>query len=338
MLADFAVLRNLTIHHGMDAHSLRRCISEGITFPSLRKLDIRRVPLTRFVDSELEEATNDFILSLPNLKSLRLIGDYIRPTVLLALSHCGASLEELYLPLAGDSGSDIRPERSAFVDIELLHCLQDKCPELRKVELCFLRSEGDCEEVALYVELGRHKSLRDIHLVMHSTADFLWESGPSNAFYYQSYDEWIMDRVRLEAGLSDEIRRAFMDLTMDETLAKAIFARISDAKPPYACPVEELTIDSKHPEVCGGYDIDAFIIATLSYVARSFVCLPSYGGELECLEYHRHGEDPDQDRRQYLREEKLQRKLLEEVLPMAWPEMKMRGWYNKWHSFPLAEG
>lgn len=337
-LTDFTLLRSLTVRHGLTQFALDGLVTQGMGFPSLQKLDIRLKATESTVLQELAKATDRFILSLPPLKNIRLSGNYNRSTVMLALRYSGASLEELYLPLPEDTAEWLMPERSAFVDIELLHCLQSTCPNLRKVELCLLRTQGDCEEAALYRELGRHKALRDIRLALYSTADGLWGQSSDDTSDSQRHDDWMLDvdQAHPELDAPDKVRTAFVDLAVDEILVKAIFTRISAAKPPYAHNLERLVVQPEQPEIYGSYESGDFVTSILTYVARAFAYVPSRG---ECLEYHRHGEDPDEARRDYLQEERFpyHRQLLEEVVSLVWPDINIGRWYEEWHSFPLAE-
>lgn len=102
-LTDFTLLRSLTVRHGLTQVALDGLVTQGMGFPSLRKLDIRLKATESTVHQELAKATDRFILSLPPLKNIRLSGKYNRSTVMLALRYSGASLQELYLPLPEDT-------------------------------------------------------------------------------------------------------------------------------------------------------------------------------------------------------------------------------------------
>ena len=112
-------------------------------FDSLDTLVIKPDLTVEDTMEELADATENFLLSLPPLRKLKLTGLYQQRTAISAINHSNGLLQQLHLALVNDqSGSVPEPSSLGFANPDFLHTLQRKCPVLEDLSLCI--SPGRC--------------------------------------------------------------------------------------------------------------------------------------------------------------------------------------------------
>ncbi|KAG9680027.1 hypothetical protein KCU87_g549, partial [Aureobasidium melanogenum] len=154
---------------------------------------------------ELAESVGAFIMSLPQLASVKMIRRYRQRTLDILLNHCGKQLRCLLLALLEDRH---KQDSLLFSTMNLAELLRQKCPLLEELAITILGSQGREQEVRIYTNLGRLTRIRKSHLSLHCSQSLLSSR----------------DLQGLEA---------YDDMTLDTKFAKSIFYTISIVKTPY---------------------------------------------------------------------------------------------------------
>ncbi|KAK6423948.1 hypothetical protein LTR95_016451, partial [Oleoguttula sp. CCFEE 5521] len=327
-MMNFSLLRTLRIGDMLSASHVR-WLTEECQFPSLDSLGLDLWDV--YNAHEMEIRLNNFLLSLPPLRSLTLRGRYFPSTLPLVLGNSGRTLRRLYLSMPGQyevGGANSDPDLWAFADAELIRTIQRKAPSIEYLALCIQRSSGDAKEVAIYRELGKLTSLRHLYLSVFHSMDYLW-MGLYGEQYQLASESFMAESVDL-----------VISLAVDEALVKSIFDTISSAKSPHAAPLQilEYRVDALEAEC--GFCSDHYWIKLLAYVARSFDCTRNLRDDStqQCsIEEYQEGWYDDRSR---LEKDDAFHKWVDEycmpVLQKVWPGVEGRDWMKKWHSFPLS--
>nr|OQO32049.1 hypothetical protein B0A51_00587 [Rachicladosporium sp. CCFEE 5018] len=326
-MMDISALRTLRIGDWLSASHLR-WLTEECQFPVLDSLDLDLWDV--YNADEMEIRLNNFLHSLPPLRSLTLRGRYFPSTLPLVLGHSGRTLQRLDLLMPGQyeiAGTNSDPDLWAFANAELIRTIQQKAPSIEYLALCIQRSAGDAKEVAIYRELGKLTSLRHLRLSVFHSMDYLW-MGLYGQQYQLASENYMAESVDLVVSLA-----------VDEALASSIFNTISSAKPPHAAPLQTLQyrVDALEPQCdfCSDHDW----IKLLAYIARSFDCSRNLRDDstqqcsIEEYQEYWHG-----DRSRLEMDDKFHEWVEEYCMPVlqkVWPGVEGRDWMEKWHSFPL---
>lgn len=119
---------------------------------------------------ELAESVGAFIMSLPQLASVKMIRRYRQRTLDILLNHCGKQLRCLLLALLEDRH---KQDSLLFSTMNLAELLRQKCPLLEELAITILGSQGREQEVRIYTNLGRLTRIRKSHLSLHCSQSLL---------------------------------------------------------------------------------------------------------------------------------------------------------------------
>jgi hypothetical protein len=333
---DFSKLRELMIHSEVDREALL-WLTTSCRFTALEKLALNLEPIDPDGTPEHpSDAIDDLLLSLNPLTSLRLVGFFGPQTISLVLSHHGHQLRYLLLSFTEPlSETDLAQGRADFATVPLLHDLRQSCPLLEELSLCMLRSRGDASEVAIYRAIGQIPSLRKVHLSILCPQPFTWDGTSFEAFV----DLCDQDQ-QIDANSSHLLESAFVNLAMDEKLARSIFRVISTAKPLYAQPLECLELRINPLEGHGDYTTST-LIDILRYIARSWVCSRRLRDDEphQCYltEYDTQNILDREEAEEYEELPSLGDSQYAQAFCRVWPKGREGDWKKEWHSFPLRE-
>jgi hypothetical protein len=327
---NFKLLRTLKVHYPLATSDFRR-LRDCCQFQSLHTLAINLGIEDGENDPEcdLADAVDNFLLSIPPLRSVKLTGDYSQRIVQSVLDRCNLCLRHLLLgPLHGLS-------TGVLATTSFLHSLQHRCPNLEELAIPLMRCQGDASEVAVYRSLARLPAIRKLHLSIYSKEPFLW-----NQHHWRSrlaLDSRIHDG---EQGLEDQFRRAVVDLAVDQALAANIFQTITTAQSRRSTALESLEIRMEALSVLGGFSSTSKLTQWLQYISRSWTCTAKIRDDIHG-QYHIV---------EYDDEERLDRQDIDELgevdeeirtrsgglLSKVWPGVDSENWRTQWHSFPLS--
>ncbi|KEQ68192.1 hypothetical protein M436DRAFT_68360 [Aureobasidium namibiae CBS 147.97] len=326
---DFNLLQTLKVHYPLvtsDFRSLRDCCR----FQSLHTLAINLGVEDGENDpeSDLADAVEGFLFSIPPLRSVKLTGDYSQVIVSSVLDHCNLSLQHLLLgPLHG-IGTGV-PATISFI-----HSMIHRCPNLEELAIPLMRCQGDASEVAVYRSLARLPALRKLHLSVYCKEPFLWDQHRRNRL---ALDTRIHDS---EPGLEDQFRRAVVDLAVDQVLAAHIFEIITHAKSQRSAPLESLEIRTKALSILGGFSSTSKWAQWLQYISRSWTCTAKIRddmrGQCHIVEYDDEERLDRQDIDELGEVDEILRTRSGGLLSKIWPGVDSRNWRTRWHSFPLS--
>ncbi|KAF7531828.1 hypothetical protein G7054_g8513 [Neopestalotiopsis clavispora] len=200
----------------------------------------------------LEARLAEFLERLPPLEELVISGPY-GPQILSAITqHHGASLRKLEL-MPCEEG----PRDSCAPTVDLrsqVYELQEHCPNLRQLTLMLPRSKGDEQELALYRALGRFKFLTHLSIILLCS-----------------------NQQQMDPPSPEIARDAFINASVDASLARAIFNVICAANP-------------SSPSVLRVMKTSVFLAGLVEYwYGRSFYRLMCWlGRSWLCQRYPRH--------------------------------------------------
>ncbi|KAM0702080.1 hypothetical protein Q7P35_010990 [Cladosporium inversicolor] len=327
-MMDFSVLRTLKIGDMLSASHVQ-WLTEECHFPCLDSLQLSLWDVSNAY--EMEDRLNSFLLSLPPLRRLKLCDRYFPSTVRVVLDHSGHTLRSLSLNMPGqfqDGGSKSEPDLWAFADADLIRKIQQNAPLIEDLTLCIQRSAGDAIEVAIYRELGKLTSLRNLYLSVFHPLDYLW-------------DGTLMPQPQLASECyMDESANLLVCLAVDEALVKSIFHAISSAKPPHAAPLQTLKYHVEALEAECGFCSDRDWIRLLAYIARSFDCTRNLRDDMPHRCFIEEIKPFAGDERARLEAQNGFHESVDQfylpILQKVWPGVEGRDWMRKWHSFPLS--
>jgi hypothetical protein len=341
---DFSILEMLKLEPYISQDTFAY-LAANSSLPSLKRLVLRLAGrhIDRRQTNEFFDIARSFLYQLPPLETLELTGELFRLNMNSILGHHGAALRQLSLsPSEGDKA--LSPE-----DITKIGTL---CPLLDDLVLTLHRSKGDATEVACYKALGSIQRLENLsltldalnHAIPLSNAHVGYDDDDDDAEYPEipndpSFDDF--DRQFFKGGFlsrrdqrNGHVRDAFINSTVDVTLARAIFWTVSEGKAVGSFPLERLRIQGSG----GGNFENRIDVGSVHLVVREL------GGSWLCERNQR------DDRRQELivrelplawRGSAIQPERLppdvEPIFRRLWPALQKGGddWRKEWCSFPL---
>ncbi|GAM90404.1 hypothetical protein ANO11243_084470 [Dothideomycetidae sp. 11243] len=349
---DLTQLRQLKLHSGPSPEEFTSLCSH--CFPLLEELVLHSPQATDAQSAEvMTTATEEFLVSLPPLTSLKLTGRLLRlSTLQVALGHHGQQLRVLRL------GRKIRQQL-----LEVLDLIRESCPLLQELGVPVIRSRGDAKEVALYRAIGGLRNLRRAHLSLYCSERLDMDDSELTDHDREEFYAQPNHRYRPTNGgerpkiivRNVDVRNAMINYAVDEALARAIFKVISDAKDGSVVRLETLTVAVHHPMDAGGLigNLPFEKMNFFDHMRRGWTCSLQTAdrpiGDCIVERYDTRLEDTSRDdginddydedgggtynyRRDPLTDEL--KPFFRELWPVEGPE---GDWRKDWHSFPLAE-
>jgi hypothetical protein len=329
---NFGVLQSLKVHYDLTTSDFRWLV-QHCRFFSLHTLAIQLATddddeEMKTVD-DLTEEVEEFLATLPPLRSVKLTGLYTQRVVNAVLDLCGHNLRRLLL------GAPPTRALAVFASIPLSGQIQEKCSRIEELTLPMMRSHGSIDEVAIYRSFTQMRSLRKLQLSMYVPQTFLWDEDVQRVGK-------LDDRIQIgEQGLADQLHQAIIDLAMDKTLAASMFNNVVWGRSSASQGLECLDICVNALNKYSGYFCPSDIVRLLQYIGRSWTCTRTYSHDRD---HHCHVTEYDPEnivRRKTtesarLPDESMEMHVLEPMLK-AWPEGRRKGWKEVWHNFPLDE-
>lgn len=356
---DFSVLRVLEIGTHPDAELFDH-MATNCNFPSLKTLvlDMREPYFhLQFRQNDFEQRAQEFdraigrfLLSLKSLGALKLEGDIGHVTFDAMLVGHSQTLKRLHLM-----------PRQAYrqFSLGLFKFLEIKnCTKIEELTIEVRRSRGDDMEVTSYKLLGALPRLKNLWLILDASNcalgteypdeeyeldDARYEEQVPNDSRFDEGDKKILPDIYLDNGIRIRrgfIRDAFVNIAVDESLARSIFTTISAGKPLGPIALERM-------QVCAD---GGFIFSNhSSHCLEGFEGLAMHMSQPWLVE-----RNPRDDCRNELIVKSLKRyekyyggydpsKEAEECFKSIWPDdgtakrvyTDWRDWANNWVSFPL---
>lgn len=280
---------------------------------------------------ELADSVEAFIMSLPRLTSVKMVGQHRRRTLDLLLDHCGRQRSCILLELPEDSS---KQDSFLFSTLSLTESLREKCPLLEELAIPIPRFQGCEQELKKYTNLGRLPKIRKLHLFLYCSQPFVWDRDPREC---EAYDDTILAG---EKHILHEVKEALVDLAVDKNLAELIFHTSSAAKDPYDPRLERLHLRVDALKACGGYESWSKMITILQYIGRSWTCDRNVRevAPHQCFVTAYHSQD--ECSMKWLEDEgemdHAARTHSSYLLLSIWPKAADCDWKEVWHSFPLA--
>jgi hypothetical protein len=134
------------------------------------------------------------------------------------------------------------------------------CQQIEELSIKVRRSLGDDREIALYKTLGALPSLQTLWILLdasnralgtdypdeeYESDDARYEEQVPNDSRFDEEDKKMLPGIHLPNGMGIRkgfIRDAFVNMALDENLARSIFTTISTGKPPGAIALERMQI------------------------------------------------------------------------------------------------
>jgi hypothetical protein len=324
---DFGRLQSLKVHYPL-ATSDFVWLKDNCHFESLHTLAVDLCTNAGENDSEgnLADAVQAFLLSIPPLRSVKLTGDYSQRIVESVLDRSNLSLRILLLGPLRERGTGV------IADLPFINTIQHNCPNLEELAISVMRCQGDASEVAVYRGLAQMPAIRKLHLAMYSREAFLWDQDSPLDLDSQIHDG--------RQGLDAQVRRAAVDLTIDQALASAIFQIITTAKLRTSPALESLEIHVEALSILGGFNSVSKMIHWLQYIGRSWICTPhirdDMRGQCRIVEYDDEQKLDRQDVDELGAVDREIETRFGSLLSQDWPGIDSENWRTKWHSFPLS--
>lgn len=268
--------------------------------------------------------------TLPALTSLKLTGDYTPANIATAMRLSGAQLRKLYLSTKLDG----RPSQSylGIANLAFLQQLPQSCPQLEELDLGIVRSEGSASEFALYRALGQFASLKRVHLSIYGAQSFLLDDD-----LLTNVNDRAIDKLAPNARDTANLESAFTDLAIDEQLAQSVFACITEAKPAFSPPLENLTLRVRAFDRYARYQSYAVVMHLLTFISRSCVCTSTLRDDRPHQCMVKECDEEDGAARDDFMDDVLEAVMaLQPTLRRVWPDVTVDEWTQRWHSFPLA--
>lgn len=332
----FVTLRSLRLHDSLLLDDLR-WLTKHCSFDNLESLAMNPSGSGHDRGIQLANATEAFILSLPRLKSFKMIGQYTQCTLDLILEHCGDRLQHLCLGLDDyQTPADPGPDSPAFANIHTIQKLREKCPLLEELMIGMLRSQGDAHEVAMYKGFGGLQHLRKLHLYIHTSQSVTWNSNNlhQDPLLHSDGEEGQPQYLHVDSAL--------IDLAIDKGLARSIFEVVSSSRALSARPLDCLELLVGQRQEVGGAEGLLNIGMLIEYIGRSWVCTrnPRDDRSNDCFIDAWDSEDLSAKEDWFAGPESLGPEVLEgplaTIIGRIWPESQDGEFKDVWHSFPLA--
>ncbi|KAF2664459.1 hypothetical protein BT63DRAFT_459947 [Microthyrium microscopicum] len=221
--------------------STQRITAETLTyllsissFPSLTTLSLT---LDKLDEDNVAPPDNnldcvvDFLFAIPPIKALSINGE-LHPRIIESIyERHGSTLKSLAL-------SQYEPgENGVVFDRKAVERLATACPSLIDLSLDFARSLGDANEVQLYRTLGSLHDLLNLNLTIHAlNIEIDWSDEKDI-----EPDRWINYTYDICEPRTKYAMQYLINRNLDESLARAIFAAISEGKSATACPLQVLS-------------------------------------------------------------------------------------------------
>lgn len=335
---DFSVLRTLELESDIEADVLH-CLATKCDFSSLKTL-VMILATENLLESPTmnhSSLANHFLCSLPSLFTLKLVGELSHITLGTIFEYHGAALRRLWLSPLGNLNRLVIAQRE-------VERIAEHCPLLEDLSLTVPRFKGDAGEVAIYKALGFLCKLQSIFLTLDASDCAIFMDGDDDDetpidSSFDNFDQQFFDDLRgsYRKPRNGHLRDAFINSTLDETLARAIFRSISTAKTSGALPLERLKLRVTG-EGCFG---DSFMLSSIEdvvgHLGRSWLLKRNPRDD------HRHELVATELGRQE-REAKESVHLIslgwnvEPIFRRIWSKRwKADGdWRDDWHSWPLS--
>ncbi len=336
---DFSVLRTLELESDIEADALD-CLATKCDFPSLTTLVMVLATGNLLEPSTLDHSSlaDHFLCSLPSLSTLKLVGDPSHTSLDTILGHHGAALRRLCLsPLAFLN-------RLVITQREVER-IAEHCPLLEDLSLNVPRSKGDAGEVAIYTALGSLSKVQSMFITLDASDRATFMDGDEddaetpNDPSFDDLDQQFFDgpSSSYRKPRNGHVRDAFINSALDETLARAIFRRISTAKTSGALPLERLKLRVRGGGCFGDNSMLCSISDVVGHLGRSWL-----------LERNPRDDRPDELVATELGRQEREAKESEYPISLGWDVEPIfrkiwpkRGkedgdWRDDWHSWPLS--
>lgn len=356
---DFSVLRVIKLGYYPNA-KLFNFMTTKCDFLSLNTLDldlnVRHFEF-RFRERDYEQeaqerdnAISHFLLSLRSLSALKLNGDIGQATFDAMLVGHGETLRRLHF-MPRQAHRQFSLGLKEFLEIK-------DCQQIEELTIKVRRSRGDGTEIASYKALGALPRLQNLWLVLDASNRSLGTDSPGEGYRsddsryealvpndsrFDEADKKMLSGIYLSNGIGIRrgfIRDTFINMAVDESLARSIFTTISIGKPSGAMALESMQVC-----VTGG-----FLFSNHTYQRlQGFEGLPEHMFQPLLVE-----RNPRNDCRNELIVKNLKKeetyytwnkpsRKAEECFKSIWPDdgnvSKVHGdwrdWASNWHSFPL---
>jgi hypothetical protein len=347
----FSTLRILKLESIVTDEALSWAVV-NCTFHSLTTLSLSVQPR----GNRTQEIDNYYILldlflrGLPPLQNLRVTGRVRQNTLDTILERHGKSIHRLWLETSQEYN------RFAFNAIEV-NKIQQNCAMLEDLILKPIpRSKGDAQETAIYKTLGDIPKLQRITLTLDSSnfrvlegAEFIDDDDPDSEDYEipndPSFDEFHQQFAYESRGYQPRkghIRDALINSALDETLARAIFNCISNAR--HAFPLEYLKLHSSGGGEFGGpVSMDASgLEQAINSLGREWLLTRSprddSGDKVIAREIGKRSREESEGRKLHPMNQAAWLKV-EPVFRRIWPEREdgTGDWHKDWYSWPLSD-
>jgi hypothetical protein len=154
---------------------------------------------------EVIEAVEEFLATLPPLRSVKLTGMYTQRVFNAVLNLCDHNLRQLLL------GAPSTLAHTVLASVSLSGLIQEKSPHIEELTLPMMRSQGSVDEVAIYRSSAQMNPLRKLQISMYVPHLFLWDEDVQRVGK-------LDDRIEIaEQGLADRLHQATIALAMDKT-------------------------------------------------------------------------------------------------------------------------
>lgn len=250
---DFSTLHTLKINGRLDDDVFGTWDFTKLSFPSIRSLSLN-IGSDNLRSAEFYKSTSSFLLSLPPLTELELIGWHCLISVESLVTYHGPHLRKLKL---------LNPAAWQFLNEEEIRLIDRGCSSLEELGVSLDRSRDEIEQFALYMALGSLKNLSTLHIhfeipppqkreilreamtssseEMLSSANMPLKDQSFDKFQSQPCENVRYKKYQLRNG---HVERIIVNAVIDQKLACEIFRVISDAKPLGSVKLKHLRIST----------------------------------------------------------------------------------------------
>lgn len=360
---DFGVMKKLVFDCRIGLAALVQLA--GCRFSSLVVLDLKLAvedstdSYTRAHPEESSKPAQEFLCSIPSLKTLKLSGEMEYSRLREVILHHGRTLRTLCIQPMGYSSA-----RLSFPPVEV-SWIAGHCLVLEDLRLTMHRSKGDKSETAAYSAIGKIRTLQSLTLTLDAS-DYtsLRIEGEESEDYLADakagFDEFGRENTGMGEtfhGSSDprkgHILDMFVNAALDERLACSIHAKIIDARPCRAFALNTVELQS---DGCGNFgtaSVPTAVARVANEIQHRWLFQLKYRfsttGVLEVHELpHKH---LLRTSNHYIlgitrngvadetaaKDNKLDCKI-EPIFRRLWPaQPEDSHWYSDWHSFGLCD-
>jgi hypothetical protein len=370
-VTDLSILRKLEFNNEVDTEFLE-LLTRDANFPSLKTLVLALMDIRQFHGTgedqmlktmEHASAASSFLRSIPPLSALKVRAEFRDPIFDTIIEHHGSTLRKLALVSLGYYNQ-------MHFRVAQVNQIAEHCPELEELAITVPRTRGNKDEVLIYHALGSILKLQHLYLSLdcadHSVgpkASNISEWHHFNRFHLTqttqelfpndpSFDDFDQQGVEDARGLMGElskpryghIRDAFVNGALDEDLAKAIFQKISEGKQPGSSRLQTLAVKAIGGCIFKPYPSPDGCLSVMKQISR-----PCF------VERHPRDDMPNDLLVTCPREIPVSRQSMvigssgdetvlrgdaQPVFDRIWSQTadnQNLGWWERWHSLPLAK-